>query len=57
MVQEPNMDHPVFVRVVKDTGRKIIIGNDAVKLRKDSIVVIKYSIIVKYVESGDVVFI
>lgn len=57
MVQEPNMDHPVFVRVVKDTGRKIIIGNDSVKLRKDSIVVIKYSIIVKYVESGDVVFI
>ncbi|AOW01855.1 DNA replication complex GINS protein SLD5 [Yarrowia lipolytica] len=57
MVQEPNMDHPVFVRVVKDTGRKIIIGNDSVKLRKGSIVVIKYSIIVKYVESGDVVFI
>ncbi|KAG5360474.1 DNA replication complex GINS protein [Yarrowia sp. B02] len=57
MVQEPNMDHPVFVRVVKDTGRKIIIGNDSVKLRKGSIVVIKYSIILKYVESGDVEFI
>lgn len=57
MVQEPNMDHPVFVRVVKDTGRKIVIGGDSVKLRKGSIVVIKYSIIFKYVESGDVVFI
>lgn len=57
MVDTPDLDRAVFFKVVRTVGRKILLGEDTVRLREGNIYVLRFSAVQKYVESGDVVLI
>lgn len=55
MIALPNLDQPVFIRVV--CGQPIVLtleGDDELVLSKDGIYVVRYRLIKQYVEIGDI---
>lgn len=57
MVTTPDLDQPVFIRVVCNDTILLHLGNDELELAKDGIYVVRYRLIMKYLELGDVVLI
>lgn len=57
MVTAPDLDQPVFIRVVCNDTILLHLGNDELELAKDGIYVVRYRLIMKYLELGDVVLI
>ncbi|OBA20979.1 GINS complex, Sld5 component [Metschnikowia bicuspidata var. bicuspidata NRRL YB-4993] len=57
MITTPDLDRPVFIRVVCDDTIVLHLGNDELELVKDGIYVVRYRLIMKYLELGDVVLI
>lgn len=57
MIDEPNFKKPVFVKVIRDIPEGIIIGEEEIELKVNNIYLIRYSAVMKYVHSGDIVLI
>lgn len=58
MVTEPELNMPVFVKVVTDSPIEIPLGEDEdLELVKDGVYVVKYRLIRRYLAIGDVVLI
>ncbi|CCH43448.1 DNA replication complex GINS protein [Wickerhamomyces ciferrii] len=57
MIEEPNFQKPVFLKVLEDIPQNIAIGDEEIELTKGNIYLIRYSAIQKYVHSGDVALI
>lgn len=55
MIALPNLDHPVFIRVVCDLPIVLALdGDDELTLSKNGIYVVRYRLIKQYVEIGDI---
>lgn len=55
MVETPNLDQPVFIKVVSDQPIVLTLdGDDELTLTKDGIYVVKYRLIKQYVQIGDI---
>ncbi|KAK9367767.1 hypothetical protein V1509DRAFT_625259 [Lipomyces kononenkoae] len=55
MVDEPDLDEVVFIRVLRDAPGEVDLGNDdKIELRKGNIYVLPYRVIRQYVDDGDV---
>ncbi|ANB13896.1 Sld5p [Sugiyamaella lignohabitans] len=54
MVEEPDLDKPVFIRVLETVERPIRVGLDEITLEKGNIYVLRYSAISKYLIGGEV---
>ncbi|KAM9935233.1 hypothetical protein OXX80_005197 [Metschnikowia pulcherrima] len=57
MVTAPDLDQPVFIKVVCKDTIMLYMGSDELELEKDGIYVVRYRYIQRYVELGDVVLI
>lgn len=57
MVEEPDMDRPVFVKVVNETMESIVLGEEEIDLAVGSIYLIRYSAVQRFVYAGDVLLI
>lgn len=58
MVAEPNLEVPVFVKVVTSSPIEISLGEEGdLELVKDGVYVVKYRLIRRYLEIGDVILI
>ncbi|GEQ71006.1 hypothetical protein JCM33374_g4687 [Metschnikowia sp. JCM 33374] len=57
MINTPDLDQPVFIRVICEETISLRLGDDELELVKDGIYVVRYRLIMKYVEFGDVVLI
>lgn len=57
MTTAPDLDLPVFIRVVCDNTIVLQLTGDELRLEKDGIYVVKYSLIKDYLELGDIVLI
>ncbi|KAF3988348.1 hypothetical protein FT663_02382 [Candidozyma haemuli var. vulneris] len=58
MVTEPDLDLPVFVKVETSSPILISLGDDdSLELEKDGVYVVKYRLIRRYLQIGDVVLI
>ncbi|ODQ81203.1 hypothetical protein BABINDRAFT_34054 [Babjeviella inositovora NRRL Y-12698] len=54
MIEEPDLDKPVFVKVVKTISHSIDVNNEEVELLQDGIYVLRYSAIRLYIMIGDI---
>lgn len=54
MVVTPDLEQPVFIKVVCDETIVLNIGNDELVLQKNGIYVVRYSLIKSYVALGDI---
>ncbi|KAK9374586.1 uncharacterized protein V1513DRAFT_415204 [Lipomyces chichibuensis] len=55
MVDAPDLDEVVFIRVLHDVPSEVDLGNeDKIELRKGNIYVLPYKVIRRYVDNGDV---
>jgi GINS complex subunit 4 len=54
MIEEPDFDRAVFIRVVSDMATPAVIGDETVELEKGSVLVMRYNAIAKHLEVGDV---
>ncbi|KAK9389042.1 hypothetical protein V1515DRAFT_594564 [Lipomyces mesembrius] len=55
MVDAPDLDEVVFVRVLRDVPGEVDLGNDdKIELRTGNIYVLPYKVIRRYVDNGDV---
>lgn len=54
MIEEPDLDRAVFIRVLNDVPEPISVGNDQVDLQKGNIYTLRYSSIIPYIKTGDV---
>lgn len=60
MISTPNLDQPVFIRVQSEDTIELKWGNeeyDGLDLVKDGVYVVRYRLIKRYIETGDVVLI
>lgn len=58
MVTEPDLDTPVFIRVQSESPIYISLGTEGdLELVKDGIYVVRYRLVQKYVQIGDIVLI
>ncbi|KAK9235772.1 hypothetical protein V1525DRAFT_408876 [Lipomyces kononenkoae] len=55
MIDAPDLDEVVFIRVLRDSPGEVDLGNDdKIELRKGNIYVLPYKVIRRYVDDGDV---
>lgn len=54
MIEEPDLDKAVFIKVINDVAEPVVIGEDTIELEKGSVLVLRYSSIAKHLELGDV---
>lgn len=54
MVEEPDLDKAVFIRVVSDMAKPAVVGYETVELEKGSVLVMRYSAIAEHLKLGDV---
>ncbi|CAN6635060.1 DNA replication complex GINS protein Sld5p [Trichomonascus vanleenenianus] len=55
MIEEPDLEKVVFIRVKRDVGDAVRLGpEDEVELKKGNIYALRYSVISRYVAIGDV---
>lgn len=57
MIDEPDLTTPVFVKVVHQIDEPIILDDEEVELSTNSIYLIRYEAVQRYVHSGDVLLI
>jgi GINS complex subunit 4 len=57
MIEEPDLEKPVFIKVVDDVLEGIVIGDEKIDLVQGSIYLIRYSAVQSYVHGGDVLLI
>jgi GINS complex subunit 4 len=57
MIEEPDLEKPVFIKVVGDVLESIVIGDEKIDLVQGSIYLIRYSAVQSYVHGGDVLLI
>ncbi|CEP21608.1 SLD5 [Cyberlindnera jadinii] len=57
MIEEPDLDRPVFVKVINDTIETIVIGEEEIDLIPGSIYLIRYSAVQRFVYNQDVLLI
>ncbi|CAH2353218.1 DNA replication complex GINS protein Sld5p [[Candida] railenensis] len=58
MVVEPDIDQPVFIKVVSKTPITLLLTQDEdLELERDGIYVVKYRLVKKYIEIGDILLI
>ncbi|KAH3678370.1 hypothetical protein WICMUC_001387 [Wickerhamomyces mucosus] len=57
MIEQPDWNKPVFIRVVNDIKESIIVGDEEVELEKEGIYLLRYSAVKNFVHNRDVVLI
>lgn len=58
MIVEPGVNQPVFIKVVSKTPITLLLSRDEdLELERDGIYVVKYRLVKKYIEIGDILLI
>lgn len=57
MIDEPNLNTPVFIRVEKTIDIAVVVGDEEVELIEGSIYLLRYSAIKQFLYSGEVVLV